>query len=698
MWKFQVTTLLSVITICASLRYGSHFDEPVLHMVKSASSDVKDQETTYKISDTDGYGRIFDGIGGLSGGGATSRLLVNYPEKYRNQILDYLFKPNFGASLHILKVEIGGDAQSTDGSESSHMHTEDETPNFNRGYEWWLMKEAKQRNPDIKLVGLPWAWPGWVGQGTAWPFTNNTKAVGYIISWILGAKSEHGLSIDYIGIWNERPYDAGYIKLLRKMLDGHSLSNVAIIAADESLSSTIAQAILNDSELSNAVEIIGTHYPGTISTSKAIQTQKKLWASEDYSTYNDYIGAGCWARILNQNYVNGNMTATISWNLIASYYDNLPFKRCSLMTAVEPWSGHYEVPSVVWITAHTTQFSRPGWMYLKTVGHLEKGGSYVALSNGKELTIVVETMSHDHSKCIRPPLPGYTVEAQSVTFELDGSFASSVKSLNIWTSEIGKDSTDDQIFKHSTVTVSDNKFTIMMEPDKVVTLTTVSTGNKGFYDGVPASSPFPFPYEDNFDNMTQYTEAHNFADQSGTFEIYENKTNTDGHQWTMRQVVPQRPLTWCDDSDSPITLIGNHSWTHMNVTVDVKLEDSSGVFVAARVDAGGCDVRNAKGVFLWLHKDQSWTLTTTLERNKYLGRCYSDWGCWQGIGLKMNQSGWNTISVAITDTVVYGYLNSLQIFKKSLSDLPDIPKNGWAAFGVQSFAYAQFDNFVVKKA
>ncbi|KAM6912918.1 GTPase IMAP family member 8-like [Xenentodon cancila] len=68
---------------------------------------------TYPMSDDPGPGRVFDGIGGLSGGGATSRLLVNYAEPYRSQILDYLFKPNFGASLHILKVEIGGDAQTT---------------------------------------------------------------------------------------------------------------------------------------------------------------------------------------------------------------------------------------------------------------------------------------------------------------------------------------------------------------------------------------------------------------------------------------------------------------------------------------------------------------------------------------------------------------------------------------------------------
>ena len=61
-----------------------------------------------------------------------------------------LFKPNFGASLQILKVEIGGDSQSTDGTESSHMHDADDL-DYTRGYEWWLMGEAKKRNPDIKL-------------------------------------------------------------------------------------------------------------------------------------------------------------------------------------------------------------------------------------------------------------------------------------------------------------------------------------------------------------------------------------------------------------------------------------------------------------------------------------------------------------------------------------------------------------------
>lgn len=60
---------------------------------------------TYNIDGT-AKGRTFDGIGGLSGGGATSRLLPSYSEEKQGEILDFLFKPNFGANLHIAKVEV----------------------------------------------------------------------------------------------------------------------------------------------------------------------------------------------------------------------------------------------------------------------------------------------------------------------------------------------------------------------------------------------------------------------------------------------------------------------------------------------------------------------------------------------------------------------------------------------------------------
>ena len=131
----------------------------VLAVLTCASSSTV--VNTYTLDDRRGPARTLDGIGGLSGGGATSVLLWTYPEPQRSAILDYLFLPNFGASLHMLKVEIGGDAQSTDGAEPSHMH-DPWNEDYTRGYEWWLMTEAKKRNPGIKLYGLPWAFPQWV--------------------------------------------------------------------------------------------------------------------------------------------------------------------------------------------------------------------------------------------------------------------------------------------------------------------------------------------------------------------------------------------------------------------------------------------------------------------------------------------------------------------------------------------------------
>src|SRR5690349_2497917 len=54
-------------------------------------------------------GRTFDGVGAISGGGGNTRLLIDYPEPQRSQILDYLFRPGYGAAMQVLKVEVGGD-------------------------------------------------------------------------------------------------------------------------------------------------------------------------------------------------------------------------------------------------------------------------------------------------------------------------------------------------------------------------------------------------------------------------------------------------------------------------------------------------------------------------------------------------------------------------------------------------------------
>jgi hypothetical protein len=154
--------------------------------------------TGAKVITVDGKsaGRIFDAIGGLSGGGGTSRLLYDYPPQQQSEV-DYLFKPGYGAALHLLKVEIGSDTDTTNGAEASHERTATDR-NYKRGYEWWLMEEAKKRNPAIKLYGLEWGAPGWLGKGIY-----TSANITYLVDWITNAQSVHGLTIDYIGGWNE---------------------------------------------------------------------------------------------------------------------------------------------------------------------------------------------------------------------------------------------------------------------------------------------------------------------------------------------------------------------------------------------------------------------------------------------------------------------------------------------------------------
>ncbi|XP_069064226.1 galactocerebrosidase isoform X3 [Pleurodeles waltl] len=594
----------------------------------------------YVLDDRGGFGREFDGIGGLSGGGATSRLLVNYPEPYRTQILDYLFKPNFGASLQILKVEIGGDAQTTDGTEPSHMHYEDDQ-NFFRGYEWWLMKEAKKRNPNITLIGLPWAFPGWIGRGNNWPYDFPDVTAYYVTSWIIGAKQYHDLDIDYIGIWNERAFDIKYIKLLRYTMDKYDLERVRIIASDD-LWQPISLCMLKDPELLEVIDVIGAHYPGTHTVPDAMKTGKKLWASEDYSTFNDDVGGGCWARILNQNYVNANITCTISWNLVASYYEELPFGREGLMTAKEPWSGHYDVSSPIWITAHTTQFTQRGWHYLRTVGHLEKGGSYVALTDGQgNLTIIIETMSHNHSVCIRPPLPYYNVSAQNATFSLQGSF-NELSTLRVWYSQLDSTTGKDTLFKQlPPLKLSQGNFTLELGVDEVYTLTTVTTGNKGSFPDPPASQPFPTKYKDDFRvRNPPFSEAPNFADQAGVFEYFINSSDPGDHVFTLRQVLTQRPITWSTDPNQALSVIGNYNWTDMVVCCDVYIEtpNTGGVFVAGRVDRGGTPVWGAKGIFFWVFADGTYKVTLDLLGNIVLRKGPSGIraGTWHTLSLKIS--------------------------------------------------------------
>ena len=175
--------------------------EVVVLLTLCVSVSIAHGQQTQIVLDGNSTGRVFDGLGAASAG-ASSRLLIDYPEPQRSQILDYLFKPGYGAALQHLKVEIGADVNSTDGSEPSHMRTPADHDST-RGYEWWLMAEAHKRNPNIVLEILPWGAPGWVGEVAL--HAEDGRVCGGLYQ---DGEARLSLDIAYTGVWNEKVYDA----------------------------------------------------------------------------------------------------------------------------------------------------------------------------------------------------------------------------------------------------------------------------------------------------------------------------------------------------------------------------------------------------------------------------------------------------------------------------------------------------------
>ena len=424
-------------------------------------------------------GRTFEGIGAASAG-ASSRLLIDYPEPQRSQILDYLFKPDYGAALQHLKVEIGGGVNSTDGTEPTHERTRTDL-NFSRGYEWWLMQQAAARNPNIALDCLAWGAPGWIGSGNYY----SQDMCNYIVNFIKGAQTNYGLNFTFTGTHNEAGLSTSattWIKLLRSTLNANGLSGVQLVAADEwggawNIVTNKSYGLLVDPALSNSIARVGAHYPQQSSPAAAKTCGKILWSSEDGIGGSTWAAAMKLAKFFNRNYINGKITATEIWSPITSYYDILAAADSGLMRANTPWSGNYYVAPAIWAAAHTTQFAAPGWTYLEggASALLPSGGSVVTLesTNHSDYSVVVETSD--------------ATVAQTVTFHLTNGL--STTPLNLW-----QTTQTSQFVQIGTVTPAGGTFTCTFQPASIYTLTTTTGQMKG-NAAPPAATAFPLPFK-----------------------------------------------------------------------------------------------------------------------------------------------------------------------------------------------------------
>ena len=566
-------------------------------------------------------GRTFDGVGGISS--SSSRLIYDYPEPERGQILDYLFKPGYGAGLQILKVEIGGDANSTVTAEPSHERKRGAI-DCDRGIEWWMMQQAKRRNPDIKLAGLLWSAPGWF-DGGLW----SDDQVTYLVDW-LGCARQHGLTIDYLGGANEEytpPPSPSFFVALHKAL-ATTYPDVQIVATDEHVPPdywhTVSDMKTNP-DYRDAVDILGEHdvcvwhslYQHCNVSEDALDTGKPLWNSEQ-SSQDVAAGAGPLARAMNRDYIDARVTGNINWAMAAGYYGTTDTGGTGILAAEWPWSGHYEVGPSLWVDAQTTQFAQPGWRYLDTAsGYLTGGASYVSLRapSGDDYTVVVETMD--------------TTAPQSVRFVPSGGL--STDRLQLWSTDVNSTDPADWFVHDGTIQPG---ATLTLQPGRVYTLSTTDGQRHG---GASPRAPEPgtvaVPYREDFEHVESTGMARYFQDVSGGFEAApcEDRRGT-----CYQQAIDQQPLLWHDSGKTPATIAGDPMWWgDYRVAVDARSDQPGGVELLGRVEKSNAN--GVSGYHFQLATDGTWQLYTvdSLAKATVLasGTASAPTGSWHRLGL-----------------------------------------------------------------
>ena len=620
--------------------------------------------------DSGSGGRAFDGFGGLSAG-ASSRLLYDYPEPERSQILDYLFKPNYGAALQILKVEIGGDSDSTCGSEASHERKRGDLYG-GRGYEWWLMKEAKKRNPNIRLWGLEWAAPGWF-KGGFWSQDN----ISYLLDWLRLAK-EQGLQIDYMGGWNESGANADWYAAWHQALATH-YPHIRIVAADDSSRKwPSTQLMTTNAALRDATDIIGQHDPdGARSKYEhcpvpvfAQQLHKTIWDSELSSQGHD-VGAIPLARALNRQYIEGRLTANVVWSPISAWYADLPLADTGLMLADRPWSGYYEVGKSIWVYAHTTQFTRIGWRYIDSAcGYLPNGTSYVTLESpdGRDFTTVIETMDAPTSQLVRFNVTNDEMDSKPVQF---------------WSTDLSSGNRKDYFVHVRTIKARAGCFAVTLLPQHVYTLSTTIGQHKA--QAQPKAGPadqLPLPYQENFESYGGPGKlARYFCDIEGGFETASCGGGRTGLCY--RQAVSTKPITWGGrDRMPPTTVMGDPRWWgDYKISVDALLEQDGYVELLGRVSCSrGISVA---GYHLRFNSSGKWILYSEELHQK---------DTMVASGLADFQVGrWHSMAISFCGTSIQVFLDD-----RRLASVHDAAQTcGQIGLRVSPGQNAEFDNLKV---
>ncbi|HMH93994.1 MAG TPA: hypothetical protein VK586_23305 [Streptosporangiaceae bacterium] len=605
-------------------------------LASAAAAPREAQLPTTKIAVAAASGsRVYDGVGAILGGGGNARYLLDYPARQRNQILDYLFKPGYGASLQLLKLEIGGDANSSDGSEPSVEHSAGHM-NCHAGYELSIASRAVALNPRLKLYGLQWTAPRLVKTSAGAHFTD--RDISYLLSWLNCAR-QRGLTISYLGGWNETDNGthAPWFRRLRQALNAHGYRGVQLVAADSSRQGGWQYA--GDP----TIPVLGTHdvcgFPTGIAGpatrcvspwSMGRATSQAMWASE-LGAMDAGAQPGCTApcapamdRAVVRGYVDARLTGFLEWPVLDAMPPGLPYENRGLVTADQPWAGSYRVNAMTWAIAQLTQFAQPPdgstrWRYINQgsgfLQHNRADGSYVSLvrDTGKRGTAWSTTIEATTATA-----------TQQAVFHVSGGDHLARRVVHVWASNLatnGSGGPAQWFVRQRNIRPSRaGRFSVTVRPGWVYSLTTTSGQGRGRARGRP-SAPLRLPLTESLASSGAAGRADDepplLAAQDGAFELTRCRVRDRANRTCTEQEAVATPSFWHDAAAPaathyPYAVIGDPGWQDYTVSVDVLLPragSSAGLIGRFSCRRGIPNVGQFDGYVFSVSGAGRWTLT-----------------------------------------------------------------------------------------
>lgn len=535
---------------------------------------------------------LYRGQGMISCNGS-SRLLLDYkeksPESY-NKILEYMYGKN-GLKFTHFKVEMGSDVNTSSGTEPTTMRYEDEKADVTRGAGFQLAADIKKINPDVTLDMLWWSEPKWVSD------SDDVYAARY--KWykqtLDAAYETYGLVFDYVSTnRNERAVDSKWAIYLSKALKSendcpYDYSKIKIVAADENATWNISREMLDNKELRNAIDVIGSHY-----TSHADENTKKLaeeygkeiWFSEGSSpmTYAQSVyrfdegnsgltGLNGVLDIANRMITmvsGGYMTLYEYQPAVAGYYDGVTYCQKQLINASTPWNGYYTLDSGYYMNLHFSQFIDKGWSYIYDAcyGDAKVGGDGHALVDAKYSYITACSKDGDYSTVIT----NTTSEPITYNFEVS-NLAKADNEVYVWETrgpDEGQEYNANYFKMIATVKPENGKYSVTIKPYSMITVSTVNISEPEF--NVPQESDntlLSLPYTDDFSYSDEFLAARGnvplyTTDEGGAFEVAEK----DGEKVLMQKITADIKANEWGGTPNPTTNFGDDRWYNYSVSAD----------------------------------------------------------------------------------------------------------------------------------